>query len=435
MNFLAMLAAELWAMEPRHLQGFFESLGRLPVASEPVVRRGDDDEGDVDGDLYSVDQDGTAHLSISGPMLKRAPAWLKYYGIAAADMTALRAAVVAADADPQVKRIRLSIDTPGGQVSGTDELAQAVRDARKPVHAHVEGMMASAGTWVGTAADFVSASPLSQVGSIGVYAVAYDWSKAIEEAGIKAHLISSGGVKGQGSVGVPISADALKAWQANIDAIAGKFIDAVAGQRRMDRADLAKLATGHTWLADEAKALGLIDIVTTNPSGAQPAKEHAMALTKEDFAALCLSHSGHVALISKMDADGANKSLIESAISAIDTATKSADEAKAKALADADAKIAAAATKNAEEITAKNAELAKVAKERDDALATAAKLGALGGSAGKDPGSDHNSDGPKTAEEWGQAWDKMTKTERAAYLDDKELFVAEKTKSGVFAKS
>ena len=94
----------------------------------------------------------------------------------------------AAMADPKVRGILLNIDSPGGGIDGTADLAGMIHSARgeKPVVAFTDGVMASAAYWIGSAADAVYISgDTSQVGSIGVVAAHMDISKAEEMIGVK----------------------------------------------------------------------------------------------------------------------------------------------------------------------------------------------------------------------------------------------------------
>jgi ClpP class serine protease len=81
-------------------------------------------------------------------------------------------------------------------VGGIHELSDAITNARKPVAVNVDGMLASAGVWAAAGADSISATRSSEIGSIGVYTVRVDRSQALQNAGIRVHLVSSGGVKG-----------------------------------------------------------------------------------------------------------------------------------------------------------------------------------------------------------------------------------------------
>ncbi len=101
--------------------------------------------------------------------------------------------IATAVADPAVKAIVLDIDSPGGEVTGVDELATAIRsmNAEKPIVAYGTGTVASAAYWIAAACDQVVISKTSAVGSIGCMATILDYSAAREAAGVKEYRFIS----------------------------------------------------------------------------------------------------------------------------------------------------------------------------------------------------------------------------------------------------
>lgn len=235
-------------------------------------------EFDVEGDKppeekpYRV-EGGVAIVNIAGPTMK---GFSKFGGTST---VATRKALRAALADDSVQAIMLRIDSPGGKVAGTHELAEDVRaiDAAKPVHAYAEDTMASAAYWVGSQASRLSANRLAQIGSIGVYGVLYDETKAAEMAGVKVHVVSSGGLKGQGESGTPITPELLAEAQEQVDAISEVFFGAVKKGRGLTEAQLGKVTTGGVWMAEKALGLKLLDSV----EGFEAAMESAAKAGKE----------------------------------------------------------------------------------------------------------------------------------------------------------
>jgi signal peptide peptidase SppA len=171
----------------------------------------------------------------------------------------LRAAV----ADPAVSSILLYIDSPGGTVAGTRELANDVAAAAnvKPVHAFIEDMGASAAYWIASQASRVSTNATGLVGSLGTYGVVHDYSAAAAMEGIKTFVVSTGKYKGAGVPGTEITPDVLADVQRNVDALNSYFVSAVATGRNMDDETVAELFDGRVHVGDEAKTLGLVDAV------------------------------------------------------------------------------------------------------------------------------------------------------------------------------
>lgn len=221
----------------------------------------------------------TAVVSISGPMIN-GPSWLSLYGFAVTGD--IRAAVANAAADRAVTDIVLRINSPGGSVSGVSGLSDAVAEAAriKPVRTGVDGMMASAALQVGVQARSVSAGRGDMIGSIGTYAVLYDTSEAYEQAGIKPILVSSGGLKGQGVDGLPITEELIADTQRIVDAYTNEFKASVATGRRLSGEQVSAVATGQVWLAADAQRLGLIDSVESFDRAMQVAQQRTAQMQR-----------------------------------------------------------------------------------------------------------------------------------------------------------
>ena len=100
-----------------------------------------------------------------------------------------------ANADPNISAIVLEINSPGGEVDGTEALGNAVKNSKKPVVAWVAGMAASAAYWVASQASeiWMESEVTSEVGSIGVLCMHVDQSGALEAEGYKVSIIRSDG--------------------------------------------------------------------------------------------------------------------------------------------------------------------------------------------------------------------------------------------------
>ena len=179
------------------------------------------------------------------------------------DTIRVRRAVRAATRDSDVRGILLHVDSPGGLVDGTADLASDVRTAAaaKPVHAFAEDLMASAAYWVGSQADRVSATPTSFIGSIGVVAVVDDFSKKFEMEGVETHVVATGDYKGAFVAGAPIPEEHLEQLQSEVDDIHAHFVAAVKKGRGKPISDVREVADGRVHIAAKALDLGLIDAV------------------------------------------------------------------------------------------------------------------------------------------------------------------------------
>jgi signal peptide peptidase SppA len=168
--------------------------------------------------------------------------------------------------DPDVDSIIIDIDSPGGQVRGTEELSRQIYDARgiKPVVAIANHSMASAAYWIGSAADEIVVSPSGEVGSIGVLGIHRDVSGAEAREGVKTTVISQGKYKTEGNQFEPLSEDARATLQARIDEVYEQFIEAVARNRGVN-VDAVRSGFGEGRMVSAKKAveLGMADRIET----------------------------------------------------------------------------------------------------------------------------------------------------------------------------
>lgn len=169
-------------------------------------------------------------------------------------------------ANDAVKAIIFDVDSPGGAVSGTAELAAKIFAARgrKPIIAHVNATCASAAYWIASAADEIVVTPTGVVGSIGVLAVHEDVSGALEKAGIRKTIISAGELKAEGNPYEALGNEARGRIQARIDSAYGMFVGDVAKHRRVSEARVRDgFGRGDTVDARAAVAEGMADRVGT----------------------------------------------------------------------------------------------------------------------------------------------------------------------------
>ena len=206
----------------------------------------------------------TAIIPIHGVMSQRIGMMEKTSGGVSSDD--VRQAVNAAVADESVKTILLHIDSPGGSLYGTAELAAAVRAARdvKPVIAMVDSVAASAAYWIASQASEITMTPGGDVGSIGVYSMHEDLSKALEAEGVKPTLVYAGEHKVEGNPFEPLSDTAKQQLQARVDSAYGDFVAAVAAGRGVtSKAVENSYGQGRTLSARDALSAGMVDRIAT----------------------------------------------------------------------------------------------------------------------------------------------------------------------------
>lgn len=135
--------------------------------------------------------------------------------------------------NPNVGGILLDIASPGGVVDGVPELADKILAARgqKPIVAVANSLTASAAYWIAASADEIVVTPSGEVGSIGVYMLHEDWSKNLEQEGIRLTAIKAGKFKVEGAPWSPLEEETLAFYQARVDEIYGWFVKHVAKAR------------------------------------------------------------------------------------------------------------------------------------------------------------------------------------------------------------
>lgn len=179
---------------------------------------------------------------------------------------ALATAVRALAADGAVSAIVLEVDSPGGEVAGTLEAGDAIREAGrlKPVVAIANSHAGSAAYWLASQANELLVTPSGQVGSIGVYHAHEDQSKALETQGRKVTLISAGKFKTEGNPFEPLGDEARAARQAAVDHFYEAFVKAVARGRGVGVPQVRDgFGQGRMVVAPAAVAAGMADRVGT----------------------------------------------------------------------------------------------------------------------------------------------------------------------------
>lgn len=262
----ALLHDTFWAIEPTAGQLLAKQLAstdrkaheshyRATVSQRSTISaraRGDDRPYDL--------QQSVAILSLVGPMTKAQVS----FGSGCSTVQ-LRRDLRAANADPDVKAIILRIDSPGGSVAGTAELADEVAAINKvkPVYAYIEDCGCSAAYWVASQAKKIFANRTAIVGSIGTLLVLEDWSKAFEQAGVEVLVFSTGEFKGSGTFGTEITLAQREKFQKMVDGLQEHFLSAVSTGRRISKTKAKALADGNTHVGMEALDLGLVDEIAS----------------------------------------------------------------------------------------------------------------------------------------------------------------------------
>lgn len=213
---------------------------------------------DFCGDTVEVDQmridAGIAYIPIGGAIGKGLDAFDR--GSGAVDVADIEDDLSQAAADRKVRGAVLMMDSPGGMVLGTPELATVIGEFPKPIYTFSEGMIASAAYWLASATDGIFTTLTAATGSIGVFVPWMDQTKRYEQAGVKVELIKAGKLKGMGFPGTALTEDQRAHLQERVNMIYGMFTGHVQAHRPKVTSETMQ---GQTFLAKPAFDRGLID--------------------------------------------------------------------------------------------------------------------------------------------------------------------------------
>ncbi|EAA5900982.1 signal peptide peptidase SppA [Salmonella enterica] len=163
--------------------------------------------------------------------------------------------------DPKVKAIVLRVNSPGGSVNASEviraELA-AAKAAGKPVVVSMGGMAASGGYWISTPANYIVASPSTLTGSIGIFGVINTVENSLSSIGVHSDGVSTSPLA-EISMTKALSPEVQQMMQLSIEYGYKRFITLVAEARKRTPEQIDKIAQGHVWTGEDAKANGLVD--------------------------------------------------------------------------------------------------------------------------------------------------------------------------------
>lgn len=207
---------------------------------------------------------GVAVLPIHGPISQRSDIWMEIFGGASTETFGRM--FDDALADKAVGAIVLDVDSPGGSVYGTQELAEKILAARgtKPIIAVANSLMASAAYWIGAAADQIVVAPGGEVGSVGVIAIHTDYSGALAKEGIKPTLITAGEHKAESNPYEPLGDEAREEIQRSVNRYYEAFTGSLAKARGVSKAVVkSKFGQGRVMGGEDAIAAGMADRIGT----------------------------------------------------------------------------------------------------------------------------------------------------------------------------
>ena len=197
---------------------------------------------------------GVAHVDVLGVLMPERSALLDFFGVVHTSYAEIVAQVQDADADPEVARIDLYVDSPGGTVAGFYAAARAIACATKPTRAVATYAASAAYGLASQAGDLVAAAPETLVGSVGV-AVTVRHPNTDATTTITSTAAPD-------KIPDPTTEHGVGVIRDHLDALHGMFADTIATGRGVSAQQVnEKFGGGRVFLAAEALARGMIDSI------------------------------------------------------------------------------------------------------------------------------------------------------------------------------
>ncbi len=200
----------------------------------------------------SADEGITPHnlqkIALSGPIL---------------DATSIVTQIDEARENKDVKGVLFSIDSPGGAVAPSVEIAYAIKrlSEAKPTVVYAAGIMASGGYYSAIWGNEIIANPGSMIGSIGVIMEGADISGLMEKVGVKTQVVHAGTYKQVGTFDRPWSAVERAELDKVINGTYEMFVADVSRARKLNPALSSDFADAHIFTAAQAQQVGLVDSI------------------------------------------------------------------------------------------------------------------------------------------------------------------------------
>jgi len=212
--------------------------------------------------LYETEQtisDGTcnvAFLPLEGTILP-------FYGLVDAPLVITPEFVDSfmydAEEEEGIEAVLVEINSPGGTPVASERIAERLHNSSLPVVVLIGDIAASGGYMVAAAGDHVIASPMSDVGSIGVNMSYVEESKKNEEEGLTYVQLTSAEFKDAGSPDRSITDAERELFQKDLDMLHKEFVNIVAEYRGLDVSTVERLANGASMPGVRALEEKLVD--------------------------------------------------------------------------------------------------------------------------------------------------------------------------------
>ncbi len=176
-----------------------------------------------------------------------------------------------------IEGIVVRIDSPGGAVAPSQELYQAVREAKKskPLAVSMGNTAASGGYYIACGADTIFANPGTITGSIGVITQLFNVEGVLEKLDVEVNTVKTGKFKNAGSPFKKFSEDEREYFASLLKDVYGQFVEDVAESRGLEVSQVEEHADGRVFTGQTAKEYKLVDQVGSFQDAVDYVKEEA----------------------------------------------------------------------------------------------------------------------------------------------------------------
>ena len=164
-------------------------------------------------------------------------------------------------ADSGIKGVIVRIDSPGGEVTASDEIWREMNllSRKKPLVISMSDVAASGGYYMALTGDPIVAEPDTETGSIGVIFGKPDLHGLYDKLGVTKDAVQMGKHADIDSDYTALSPDELDVLRKGVDESYQDFVNKVANARKRSFQEIEPVAQGRVWLGSQAKVHGLVD--------------------------------------------------------------------------------------------------------------------------------------------------------------------------------
>lgn len=227
-------------------------------------------------DMYEVTR-RVARVGIDGTLVHKLGGVEPYSGMIGYDQ--IDRIIVDAQDNKEVGAVLIDMDSPGGEVAGCFDFARKLRTmgargGNKPIIAMANEMACSAGYMIASSCDAVMCTETAMTGSIGVWTMLVDMTRALDEGGVEVRMIRAGERKARGGRFEKSDEETVGKLQAWVDETWNIFAERVAETRPLSKQAILSLE-GDWFTGSDALDLGLVDVVDTPEAIFEAVAEYA----------------------------------------------------------------------------------------------------------------------------------------------------------------